>query len=85
MSMIFESFLIGQKVGIVFFGGLDISVVLYWMKLKGVVLYVYMVNFGQFDEDDYDVILKCVIEYGVVGVCLIDCCVQFVVEGIVVL
>lgn len=37
---------VGECVGIVFFGGFDIFVVVVWMCEKGVVFFIYIGDFG---------------------------------------
>ena len=47
-------FLLAEKVGIAFSGGLDTSAALHWMRAKGAIPYAYTANLGQPDEPDYD-------------------------------
>src|ERR1700733_6355153 len=82
MSVILESLPLGQKVGIAFFGGLDTSAALHWMKQKGAITYAYTGNLGQPDEADYDEIPRKALGYGAEKARLIDCRQQLVREGI---
>ena len=79
---ILQSVPVGQKVGIVFSGGLDTSAALRWMKNKGALPYAYTANLGQPDEKDYEAIPRRAMEYGAENARLIDCRPQLVNEGI---
>ena len=81
-NTILQNIPVGQKVGIAFSGGLDTSVALHWMKLKGAVPYAYTANLGQPDEADYDAIPRKAVEYGAEKARLIDCRSQLAAEGI---
>src|SRR5438309_4033859 len=82
MSVILEHLPIGQKVGIAFYGGLDTSAALHWMKQKGAIPYAYTANLGQPDETDYEAIPRKALEYGAEKARLIDCRAQLVREGL---
>ena len=58
MSRILQSLPINEKVGIAFYGGLDTSCAVAWMREKGAIPYCYTANLGQYDEDNYDDIPK---------------------------
>src|SRR5512145_2775480 len=82
MSTILQQLATGQKVGIVFSGGLDTSAALLWMRKKGAIPYAYTANLGQPDEPDYDDIPRRALQYGAEKARLIDCRAQLVAEGI---
>src|ERR1700760_596495 len=82
MSVILESFPIGDKVGIAFSGGLDTSAALKWMREKGAIPYAYTANLGQPDEADYEEIPRKARQYGAEKAVLVECRPQLVAEGI---
>src|SRR5215207_3127545 len=82
MAKILQSLPIGEKVGIAFSGGLDISAALHWMRAKGARPYAYTANLGQPDEPDYDEIPRKALAYGAELARLIDCRAQMVAEGL---
>src|SRR5471032_1365483 len=82
MANILQRLPAGQKVGIAFFGGLDTSAALHWMRAKVAIPYAYTANLGQPDETDYDAIPRKAMQYGAENARLVDCRAQMVAEGI---
>ena len=63
----------GQKVGIAFFGGLDASAAVHWMRAKGAIPCAHTANLGQPDENDCDDMPRRTKAYGADIARLVDC------------
>ena len=72
----------GEKVGIAFFGGLDTSVAVAWMKEKGARPCTYTADLGQYDETDIASIPGRAQQYGAEIARLVDCKSSLVEEGL---
>src|SRR5437762_1374832 len=70
----------GEKVGIAFYGGLDTSAAVRWMRANGAIPDAYPANPGQPDEADYEDIQLKALAYGAEKARLIECRPQLVAE-----
>ena len=82
MSKVLASLPVGEKVGIAFSGGLDTSVAVAWMRVKGAVPCTYTADLGQYDEPDIDSVPSRAKEYGAEISRLVDCKLHLVEEGL---
>src|SRR6476469_9294200 len=82
MSKVLTSLPTGERVGIAFSGGLDISVAVAWMRDKGAVPCTYTAHIGQYDESDIDGVPARAVEYGAELARSLDCRTQLVEEGL---
>ena len=71
-----------EKIGLAFSGGLDTSVAVVWMTLKGAIMYTYTANLGQLDDPDCEAIRERAEVYGAKTARVVDCREQLVHEGL---
>src|SRR6476620_3505855 len=82
MSTVLTSLPVGERVGIAFYGGLDTSVAVAWMREKGAVPCTYTADLGQYDEPDIDSVPGRAGQYGAEISRLVDCRSALVEEGL---
>ncbi|NDB07959.1 MAG: argininosuccinate synthase [Actinobacteria bacterium] len=81
-NTVLSSLPIGQRVGIAFSGGLDTSVAVAWMRLKGAIPCAYTADLGQYDESDIASVPDRAKQYGAEIARLVDCKETLVEEGL---
>jgi argininosuccinate synthase len=82
VSKVLTSLPVGERVGIAFSGGLDTSVAVAWMRVKGAVPCTYTADIGQYDEPDIAGVPSRATQYGAEIARIIDCKTQLVEEGL---
>ncbi|MGL5851231.1 MAG: argininosuccinate synthase domain-containing protein, partial [Phycicoccus sp.] len=82
MSKVLTSLPVGERVGIAFSGGLDTSVAVAWMRVKGAVPCTYTADLGQYDEPEIDTVPERAGHYGAELARLVDCRGALVEEGL---
>src|SRR6202050_82432 len=82
VSKVLSSLPVGHRVGIAFFGGLDTSVAVAWMREKGAVPCTYTADIGQYDEPDIASVPGRAAAYGAEAARLVDCRTALVEEGL---
>ena len=85
MSKVLTSLPVGERVGIAFSGGLDTSVAVAWMRVKGAVPCAYTADIGQYDEPDISGVPGRALEYGAEAARIVDCRPELVREGLMAL
>jgi argininosuccinate synthase len=81
MSKVLTSLPIGERVGIAFSGGLDTSVAVAWMRVKGAIPCTYTADIGQYDEPDISGVPERARQYGAELARAVDCRRELVEEG----
>ena len=82
MSKVLTSLPVGERVGIAFSGGLDTSVAVAWMRVKGAVPCTYTADIGQYDEPDIEGVPSRAMAYGAEISRAVDCKPELVEEGL---
>jgi len=82
LSKVLTSLPVGQRVGIAFSGGLDTSVAVAWMRVKGAIPCTYTADIGQYDEPDIAGVPFRATQYGAEISRAVDCKPQLVEEGL---
>jgi argininosuccinate synthase len=82
VSKVLTSLPVGSRVGIAFSGGLDTSVAVAWMRVKGAVPCTYTADIGQYDEPDITGVPDRALQYGAEIARAVDCKRPLVEEGL---
>src|SRR5688572_2531476 len=82
MSKVRTALPLGERVGIAFSGGLDTSVAVAWMRVKGAIPCTYTADIGQYDEPDIAGVPVRAKQYGADISRALDCKTQLVEEGL---
>jgi argininosuccinate synthase len=82
VSKVLTSLPVGERVGIAFSGGLDTSVAVAWMRVKGAVPCTYTADIGQYDEPDVSGVPQRALQYGAELARAVDCRRELVEEGL---
>ncbi len=81
MSKVLTSLPVGERVGIAFSGGLDTSVAVAWMRVRGAIPCAYTADLGQYDETDIAGVPGRAMQYGAELARTVDCRRELVEEG----
>jgi argininosuccinate synthase len=81
VSKVLTSLPVGERVGIAFSGGLDTSVAVAWMRVRGAIPCAYTADLGQYDETDIAGVPGRAMQYGAELARTVDCRRELVEEG----
>jgi argininosuccinate synthase len=81
VSKVLTSLPVGERVGIAFSGGLDTSVAVAWMRVRGAIPCAYTADLGQYDETDITGVPQRATQYGAEIARAVDCRRELVEEG----